>query len=560
MLSSIRIQNLALVEDLTLEFSEGFTVLTGETGAGKSLLVDALSLLIGARGDGELVRLGTERAIVEGVVEGSFEPWSRFLDERGLPGEQPVVLRREVGTNNRSRAWINGAACALTDLKEAGRIWMRLASQHDHQNLLAEERHLGLLDEVLSIHPDLSIETQAVREAEARLKARRKSADQREQRLEWLSEQIADLEKLTPKPGEWASLRAEREPLRHAAHLEAAYREGAEALREAHTPASTAHRALAKAATILPDAQAEVDRLRSLVLELDDLLASTQDQAIRWSKEGVERIELLETRLAMFEKLARRHRCEPDELSECLLTFKEEQKSLLAGETALEELEAQLKAAAETYRQAAEKLHQKREGLISPLEKEVHRRLTPLGMGGARVQTRLSLAPDPSSPVLQAGQAVKVSSTGFSNLAFWIEPNAGEGFRPLAKIASGGEMSRLMLALMLAGLALAKNGAESHTLVLDEVDSGIGGETAIAVGEAVQELGKRHQVLAVTHLAQVAARADHHGKLSKATSEGRTRSDLTWLEDVPRVRELARLLSGHPDGVEAQNHARTLLG
>jgi len=559
MLSSLRIQNLALVEDLSIEYAPGFTVLTGETGAGKSLLVDALALLVGARGDGELVRLGTERAVVEGVLEGAFEPWRRFLAERGLPEEQPVVVRREVGVNNRSRAWINGASCALADLKEAGRIWMRLASQHDHQSLLAEDRHLGLLDEVLGLDPDLSGEAQAVREAEARLKARRKSASEREQRLEWLSEQIADLEKLNPKIGEWASLRAEREPLRHGAQLEVAFREAAEALNEARPGAEQAHRAMARVATILPDAQKDVDRLRSLVLELEDLLALSKDEAQGWSRNGAARIEALETRLALYEKLARRHRSEPEDLAQKLLDFQAEQKSLLAGESALEELEAQLTKAAEAYRAAAHALHQKREALIPPLEKEVHRRLARLGMSGARIQARLSLAQEASSPVTQNGCPVRVSATGFSALALWIEPNAGEGFRPLAKIASGGEMSRLMLSMMLAGLSLSKDSAEPRTLVLDEVDSGIGGETALSVGEAIQELGKHHQVLAVTHLAQVAARADHHGRLSKSTQSGRTRSELAWLTGEDRVPELARLLSGHPERAEAQNHARSLL-
>jgi len=559
MLSSLRIQNLALVEDLSIEYAPGFTVLTGETGAGKSLLVDALALLVGARGDGELVRLGTERAVVEGVIEGAFEPWRRFLAERGLPEEQPVVVRREVGANNRSRAWINGAACALADLKEAGRIWMRLASQHDHQSLLAEERHLGLLDEVLGLDPDLSAEAQAVREAEARLKARRKSASEREQRLEWLAEQIADLEKLSPKAGDWSSLRAEREPLRHATQLEAAFREAAEALNEARPSADQAHRAMARAATILPDVQGDVDRLRSLVLELEDLLALSKDQAQGWSRDGVARIDAVEARLALYEKLARRHHCEPEELAQRTQDFKDEQKSLLSGESALEELEAQLVKAAEAYRAAAEALHQKRESLIPPLEKEVHRRLARLGMAGARIQARLSLAQEASSPVSQNGCPVRVSATGFSALALWIEPNAGEGFRPLAKIASGGEMSRLMLSMMLAGLSLSKDSAEPRTLVLDEVDSGIGGETALSVGEAIQELGRHHQVLAVTHLAQVAARADHHGRLSKSTQSGRTRSELTWLAGEDRVPELARLLSGHPERPEAQSHARSLL-
>ena len=193
----------------------------------------------------------------------------------------------------------------------------------------------------------------------------------------------------------------------------------------------------------------------------------------------------------------------------------------------------------------------------------MQKRLGRLGMKGARIQLRLSLAEEPSSPVQQSGRSVRVAAQGFSALAIWIEPNPGESFRPLAKIASGGELSRLMLALVGAGLALgpASTSAvrDGLTLVLDEVDAGLGGETALAVGKAVAELGKAHQVLAVTHLAQVAARADRHGRLHKETEGGRTRSALGWVAGEARNRELARLLSGHPDRPEALEHAKVLL-
>ena len=560
MLTSLRIQNLALVEDLSIELSPGFTILTGETGAGKSLLVDALSLLVGARGDGDLVRQGTGRAVVEAVVEGGFEAWSGFLAERGLPEEQPVVLRREVAANGRSRAWLNGGACSLADLREAGRIWMRLTSQHDHQSLMAEERHLGLLDEVLGIRADLQAECGEVREAQGRLAARRRSEAQRGERLEWLGEQIADLDKLAPRTGEWAQLRSEREPLRHAVQLEQAYREGAEELDQAGRHVENGHRALARTAQILPAAQAEVDRLRSVMLELEDLLALAKDQAIIWSREGVDRIEALETRLARFEKLARRHHCEPDELAGRLVELRREQDDLLGGESSLKDLEAALARACAAYGAAAGALHQRRAALVPGLEREVHQRLKHLGMAGARLQVRLGLAEEAASPVLHSGRPARISAQGFSALAIWIEPNVGEGFRPLAKIASGGELSRLMLALQGAGMALGAADGEPLVLVLDEVDAGIGGETAIAVGAAVGELGRRHQVLAVTHLAQVAARADQHGLLRKEVQDGRTRSGLVWLAGPGRVRELARLLSGHPDRPEALAHARSLLG
>ena len=559
MLTSLRIQNLALVEDLALEFAGGFTVLTGETGAGKSLLVDALSLLIGARGDAELVRAGADRATVEALVEGHFEAWNAFLDERGLPGEQPVVLRREVGANNRSRSWINGAACTLGDLKDAGRIWMRLTSQHDHQSLLSEDRHLALLDETLGLRPDLSGEAETVREAEARLKARRRTENEREQRLAWLAEQLAELDRLAPRPGEWTHLREEREPLRHAAQLEQAFREAAEALRIAHPQTETAHRALVRAAAFLPEAQGDVDRLRSALLELEDLLATAQDRALLWSRDGLQRIEAVEARLAFYERLARRHRCEPEELPARLRSLQEEQAALLGGHAALAELEASLDRAAEAYRTKAEALHLQREQSIPKLERSVRQRLASLGMSGALLQARLALAADPASPVLQHGRPVRVSAAGFSALSFWIEPNTGEGFRPLAKIASGGELSRVMLALMGGAVEGRRERSDKLVLVLDEVDAGIGGETALAVGAAIKDLGGRHQVLAVTHLAQVAAQADHHGLLRKATQAGRTRSELAWLAAEARVQELARLLSGHPDRPEARVHARTLL-
>ncbi|MBI1751680.1 MAG: DNA repair protein RecN [Acidobacteria bacterium] len=561
MLSSLRIQNLALVEDLSLDWGEGFTVLTGETGAGKSLLVDALSLLVGARGDAELVRHGSDRATVEAVVEGRFEAWQAFLAERGLPEEQPVVLRREVGPG-RSRAWINGASCSLADLRDAGRLWMRLTSQHDHQSLLGEDRHLALIDEVLGLEPALEAEAAAVREAEGALKARRRSEAEREQRLEQLAEALADLDKLAPKPGEWAQLKEDREPLRHAVHLEQAFREAAEALHVGVPQVELAHKALMRAVAHWPDAAAEQDRLRSAALELEDLLALAQDQAQRWAGAGADRIEAMEARLASYERLARRQRCEPEELPGRAAALRDEQRSLLSGEASIKDLERALARVAETYRAAAEALHGRRAEAIPKLEAEVQKRLGRLGMKGARIQLRLSLAEESGSPVQQSGRSVRVAASGFSALAIWIEPNPGEGFRPLAKIASGGELSRLMLALVGAGLSLgspASNRRDSLTLVLDEVDSGLGGETALAVGKAVAELGRAHQVLAVTHLAQVAARADRHGRLNKETEGGRTRSALSWVAGEARNRELARLLSGHPDRPEALEHAKVLL-
>ncbi len=558
MLSNLRIKNLALVEDLALDLGTGFTVLTGETGAGKSLLVDALSLLVGAKADAEAVRRGEERATVEGVIEGRGGDWLIFLRDKGLPEEVPVVLRREVTGAGRSRAWINGAPCAAGDLREAGRLWMRLTSQHDHQDLLSEERHLALLDEVLGLEADLSAEVAALREAEGALKARRQSEAQRERRLDELEEQLADLAKLSPKPNEATLLRAEREPLRHAAQLEAAFREAAEALGEAAPLVQTALRAWARAITHYPDGAPHQDRARSLSLELEDLLETSKDQAHHWSAAGAEKLEGLEARLATFEKMARRQHCEPDELAERWKVLQEEQRMLQGGGESTEALEKRVGEAAKVYASAAGRLHAIRTEALPKLEVEVHQRLFNLGMRGARIQLALSIAEESGSAVEVQGRAARVSIFGYSALQLRIESNPGEGFRPLAKIASGGELSRLMLSLLGAGIALGAS-TESLTLVLDEVDAGLGGETALRVGAAITELGARHQVLAVTHLAQVASRADRHLAISKNTEGGRTRSRHDLLEGDDRVRELARLLSGHPDRPEALEHAKVLL-
>ncbi len=560
MLSALRITNLAIVEDLSLDLHAGFTVLTGETGAGKSLLVEALALLLGARGDSETVRTGADRATVDGVVEGDALAWTAFLNERGLPLEHPVVVRREVSAAGRSRAWINGASCALQDLREASRLWVRLTSQHDHQALLGEERHLALLDEVLGLRPELGAQAVAVREAEAALSARRRSEADRERRQEEIEEFLAELDKLNPKAGEWTQLRLEREPLRHAAKLEAAFKEGAEGLGASLPQAEGAMRAMAAAAAILPEGQADLDRLRSLVLELEDLRSLAEQAAHRWASAGAERIDAVEARLAAFERLARRHHCEPDELGGIRAALDAERRQLQGEGLSIEELQTALDAAGRAYLAAAEHLHRQRGDALKDLERAVQKRLAHLGMKGARLQARLTLAGDPGSPVRHLGLPVRVSAQGFSALSFWMESNPGEGFRPLAKIASGGELSRVMLALQGAGLAREGAGRASWlTLVLDEVDAGLGGEAALAVGEAIHELGTTHQVLAVTHLPQVASRAHHHGVLRKATAAGRTRSELEWVTGESRTRELARLLSGHPDRPEALEHARTLL-
>jgi DNA repair protein RecN (Recombination protein N) len=559
MIISLRIQNLALVDDLFVDFKSGFTVLTGETGAGKSLLIDALALLIGSRGDGGMVRQGSERAIVESIVDGNFETWNTFLEERGLPNEQPIVLRREITSSGRSRAWLNGSACNLADLREAGRIWIRLTSQHDYQSLMTEDRHLFLLDEILGIRPNLTAEVETIKEIQTNLAAKKMSESKVTERLDWLTEKIADLTKLNPKKHEWSTLHLEREPLRHAAQLVQSFRDSVEALGQASCNVEICHRILMRTVDMLPTIKNDLDRLSSVMFELEDILSLTKSQVSHWSNKGVDYIEAIESRMANFEKLARCHHCEPDELAQRLSELTIERNGLLASNSNIEQLTSALQKACEHYCINAEALHKHRMTLAKKLEYAVDQQLKDLGITGARLQIRLTTTKDMSSPAIQNENPVKISIYGFSSATIWIESNIGEGFKPLAKTASGGELSRLMLALQSAAMTLHSNIHDPLVLVLDEVDAGIGGEAAIAVSKAIGKLSCYHQVLVVTHLAQVASSADHHGFLHKKVQNGRTRSNLTWLSRDNRLGELARLLSGHPNNPQAIAHAHSLL-
>lgn len=559
MLTRLRIQNLALVEDLVLDLGSGFTVLTGETGAGKSLLVDALSLLVGSRGDSDTVRRGEDRAVVEGTLQVPRAPWELFLKTKGFKIEFPIQLRREVSSAGRSRAWINQSVCSLGDLKEIGRLWMRLMSQHDHQSLLNEERHLALLDEVLGIEAGLSPLVNQVQQDQLALRARQRSEADRERRLAELEGYFESLDALDPRIGEWSQLKEEREPLRHAAQLAQLYQEMNQYFEQITPNLDALLRAGHRASGLWSESAVTQDRLKQAVLELEDLKALTQEAVQKWDGAGTHRIEEVENRLALYEKLSRIHRCEPDDLSHLHLRLKQEQKILQEGEDSIEVYEKALKRSAQVYGQAALALHNKRESALPELEQQLHERLQYLGMNQARVQFRLSYGIDPESPFIHEGQRLRIDDQGVSQLSIWIESNAGEGFRPLSKIASGGELSRLMLSLLGAGLHRPDHQGRALTLVLDEVDAGVGGQTAIQVGESIGILGQHHQVLSVTHLAQVAARATHHLFLSKETSSGRTRSRCERLEGEYRVREIARLLSGESQKKETLTLAKSLL-
>lgn len=559
MLISLSIQNLALVENLLINFQNGLTVLTGETGAGKSLLVDAISIIVGSRKDVNMIRRGCDRLIIEAVIDSFSEEWNQFFKVHNFPLNKVTTLRREITNVGKSQSWLNGVKCTLADLRAASRIWMRLNSQYAYHSLLDPNQHLSILDDVLGINQKLDLEVAKLVNANSQLNKMKFVESNNREHLNWLELQLSDLIKLSPKHNEWSDLCSERDSLRHVTQLKQYLMDSIKDLDEAHKYLDSACRFLNRASIILSSIENDTYRLKSNLIELEDILSLVKDKCNYWCNKEDGFIEVLESRMAKFEKLARRYNCQPDELINKITEFQKEYDDLVKINNNTKELTSFLSKTSKEYYEMANTLHKRRLLLLPKLETEVNEQLRLLGITGANLQIKLAISEDLKSIPGMFGYPVKLSNKGFSNVSFLIESNIGEGLRPFNKVISGGELSRFSLALQRSSIAVSDRNIDPLVLVLDEVDAGIGGIAAIAVGNVIVELSKYHQVLAITHLAQIAAKAKHHGVLHKKTKNGRTYSSFSWLSKEDRVYEIARLLSGHPEDNLAIKHANSLL-
>jgi DNA repair protein RecN (Recombination protein N) len=557
MLKSLGLRDFVIVDALDLTLSGGFTVLTGETGAGKSILIDALQLALGNRADAGVVREGCSRAEVSAV----FEPpatVAAWLEEHGFAaddGEGSLLVRRVVDSTGKSRAWINGSSATVTQLRDLADHLVDIHGQHAWQGLTRTASVRALVDDLAG--SDLAALTRAWdswREAQSALQAaleRRAELDQQREQLAW---ELRSLDDLDPRDGEWDELAAEQQRLAHGHSLIDAAQQALAHVDDDEAASARTRRALAALQAVLDhDARlrpvAEV--LRSAEAQLQDAARSLSGY-LGHAEVDPARLAELDARLSEWLSAARRHRCAPADLPRWHADARARLASLDAAVDSAA-LTRQADAARAHYLEAANRVRAARRALAPQLGSSVTQALQTLGMQGARFEVDLPATDEPQRH-------------GLESVELMVAGHAGSTPRSLAKVASGGELSRIALAIAVStragGLGPAARGVSSPapmTLVFDEVDSGIGGAVADTVGKLLKRLGSSRQVLAVTHLAQVAACADQHLVVSKAPHGGRTVSRLLAVDGEARVHEVARMLGGEHLSSTSRAHAAELL-
>jgi len=551
MLRRLALRDFVIVPALELEFHAGFSVLTGETGAGKSILVDALQLALGSRGDAGVVREGAARAEVSAEFD-SPPALAGWLDEAGFSHDEPVLLlRRAVDTQGKSRAWINGSPATVTQLREAADHLLDIHGQHAWQSLTRPASTRALLDAQASLDTTVLAQRFASRKAAAEALARaRERGDEIGRERERLAWQIGELDTLAPTEGEWAELGAEHQRLAHAQSLMEAARAALDAV--ADGDAANAEALASRALDQLGDVVDHDARLQPAIDALHGALAQLQDAAhtlnayLGHAELDPERLAELDARMSAWMGLARRYRRPPDQLPALLASWRDELRALDAA-TDTAALEATLADADRQFLVEARRISAARAAAAQPLAGSVSQAMQALGMAGGRFDVALTPLAAPQS-------------SGLESVEFLVAGHAGSTPRPLAKVASGGELSRLALAIAVTTVQAANPDAGAGTLIFDEIDAGIGGAVGDTVGALMKQLGRQRQVLAVTHLAQVAACADHHYVVSKATqADGRTTSTVEPVTGEGRVAEVARMLGGERLAGTSLAHAQALL-
>jgi DNA repair protein RecN (Recombination protein N) len=556
MLRRLSLRDVVIVAELEVDFRSGFSVLTGETGAGKSILIDALQLALGNRADAGLVREGAVRAEVSAEFDlpRSLQPW---LDEAGFSCEAAqddvLLLRRSVDAQGRSRAWINGSPATVAQLREAADHLVDIHGQHAWQSLTRPAAVRALLDAQAGVDDGaMGAAWQTWRQAIAQLDAARGQRDTLERERERLAWQISELDKLAPADGEWETLNAEHQRQAHAQALVDGARAALQALFDdgdsANAQTSRAIAALDEVQRYDGELGALAEQLRAAQTQLEDA-AHTLHSYLGQREPDPERLAALDDRLGAWVAQARRYRRTPAELPALLAGWQADLARLDAAAD-LEGLERAVAAAERAWRNEAGRVSMLREKAAPRLSAAVTQAMQQLGMAGGRFEVALMPQTEAQAFGLEAAE-------------FRVAGHAGSTPRALSKVASGGELSRLALAIAVTTAqggdksAAAQRGG-APTLIFDEIDAGVGGTVADSVGRLMKQLGQSSQVLAVTHLAQVAACADGHFVVAKALRGAQTLSDIRAVEGEARVAEIARMLGG--EKLSGTAHAQALLG
>jgi DNA repair protein RecN (Recombination protein N) len=553
MLQTISLRDFVIVDQLELDFSAGFTVLTGETGAGKSILLDALSLVLGERADSSQIREGSNRAEISALFRINpelLQSFGQWLDEQGFPTEddgQSLLLKRTVESNGRSRAFINGSIATLAQLREAGDQLVDIHGQHAHQLLLKGGAQRELLDRhagLLPLATEVAQSFRTLNESRRRLEQAENAGQDIERERERLEWQLEELTELSPQEGEWLSIQSEHARLANGAKIIGGCQEAIEALSDADNSIESS---LSKVCGTI-GALAEHDPALSNISEALESAQIQLDEAIHSLNRYLQKVDLDPARLAQVEErmqalhgAARKYRTEADGLPALLQETAERLDALTASQN-IEALREKVKQEEAAYLKLAKQLSQKRAGAASDLGKLVTDAMQDLSMAGGRLEIALT-------PLNEGG------SHGLEQVEFLVAGHAGSTPRSLAKVASGGELARISLAISV----ITSKASFTPTLIFDEVDAGIGGAVAETVGKLLHQLGQSHQILCVTHLPQVAAQGNHHLKVSKSQSGDKTISQVQPLGRVERVEEVARMLGGATITDTTRRHARELL-
>lgn len=552
MIHSIHVRNFAIVDDLEVNFRSGMTVLTGETGAGKSILLDALNLALGGRADSNTIKHGADKAEIQVSFDISKHKGAlRWLADNELEDEDgQCLIRRVAAKDGPSKGFINGRAMPMGSLRELGELLVDIHGQHAHQSLLKKELQREALDEYAGLLP----QTEQVASAHQALKALQQKRDQllsnaeeRRSRMELLSYQVGELQAMELLEGEYPLLEEQYNRLAHAQQIQESCQQTLYELSDNDN--GSINQQLGRMLQALQELQQFDPKLQNICQILNDALAQTEDAAreLRYYGDGLEldpqQLEQLNNRIAEMLNLARKHQVKPDELYELLSRLEEELTQLQQAADESASLDDDINSLREDYLKLAHVLSDKRKRAAARLSKAVTANMQQLGME----QGKFSIA------ITDSGTE---SRHGVDNIEFMVAANPGQPAGPLSKIASGGELSRISLAIQV----ITAGSGHIPSLIFDEVDVGIGGGTAEIVGKLLKGLSEQRQVLCVTHQAQVASQGDHHFRVMKFKDKKSTQTDVVELSPQQRVDEIARMLGGVEITQHTLTHAREMLG
>ena len=561
MLVHLSINNYAIADHVEAEFASGMTVVTGETGAGKSILLDALGLTLGDRADASVVRNGAERAEIHASFDIANIPSARaWLEARDLLAGDECLLRRTITREGRSRGSINGQPATLQDLKSLGELLIDIHSQHEHQSLLKKNHQRDLLDAFAGAGDEAARVRQLAAQygdVSARLAQLTEHRDEQTARVQLLSYQVEELDELNLQDDELQKLEHEQHQLANGEHILRNSQQALGLCREGEINViSILHQALKSLESLDskqgPLAEAE-QMLNSALIQVEEASRELQHHVDAFELDP-ERLAEVEARLDTIYDIARKHRVQPQQLTALHAQLRDELQRVAGGDENIDKLQQDLQSLRNDYRNAATALSKRRQQAATKLQKQVEKQLQSLAMNGCKFAVALSLRTDTSR-----NNGARNDDTphphGNEDIEFLISTNPGQAPQALNRIASGGELSRISLAIQV----ITAQTSAIPTLVFDEVDVGIGGATAEVVGNLLRELGSRGQVLCVTHQPQVASKGHHHYVVAKTSSKNSVRTELVPLSGEHKIEEIARMLGGISITEQSRAHAKEML-